>query len=86
MELGDQTVDDRFECCQLDVALDGFETALTDVIDKVEAGGLDQLTAEQKVAVWQRFETFRNRLPLIDHNLIANAEATDLVETYCPPL
>jgi len=83
MELGDPAVDDRFERCQLDVAMDGFETALTDVIEKVEAGGLDQLTAEQKVAVWQRVETFRNRLPLIDHNLIADAEATDLPETYC---
>jgi Domain of unknown function (DUF222) len=83
MELGDLTVDDRIERCQLEVALDGFEAALTDVIDKVETGGLDQLTADQKVALWQRFETFRNRLPLIDHNLIADAEATDLAETYC---
>jgi hypothetical protein len=35
------------------------------------------------VVVWQRFETFRNRLPLVDHSLIADAEATDLPETYC---
>ena len=33
--------------------------------------------------LWQRFETFRNRLPLVDHHLIADAEATDLAETYC---
>jgi hypothetical protein len=33
--------------------------------------------------VWQRFETLRNRLPLVDHHLIADAEATDLAETYC---
>ena len=33
--------------------------------------------------MWQRFETFRNRLPLIDHSLIADAEATDLPGTYC---
>jgi hypothetical protein len=33
--------------------------------------------------VWQRFETFRNRLPQVDHHLIADAEATDLAETYC---
>jgi Domain of unknown function (DUF222) len=79
MELGDQALDQRTEGSQLDVALD----ALTDVIDKVETGGLDQLTAEQKVAVWHRFETFRNRLPLIDHSLIADAEATDLPGAYC---
>ena len=29
------------------------------------------------------FETFRNRLPLIDHSLIADAEASDLAKTYC---
>ena len=45
--------------------------------------GLINSQQHQKVAVWQRFETFRNRLPLIDHTLIADAEATDLPETYC---
>ena len=45
--------------------------------------GLINSTAHQKVVLWQRFETFRNRLPLIDHHLIADAEATDLAETYC---
>ena len=40
-------------------------------------------TPDQKVVLWQRFETFRNRLPLVDHHLIADAEATDLAETYC---
>jgi hypothetical protein len=53
------------------------------VAGKVETRGLDQLTADQKVAVWRRFETFRNRLPLIDHSLIADAEATDLPGTHC---
>ena len=33
--------------------------------------------------MWQRFETSRNRLPLIDHALVADAEATDLAGTYC---
>ena len=58
-------------------------TALTDVIETVETGGLEQLDAAAKVALWQRLETFRNRLPLIDHALIADAEATDLAGTYC---
>ena len=49
----------------------------------IEAGGLDQLDATEKVALWRRFETFRNRLPLIDHSLIADAEATDLPATSC---
>ena len=51
--------------------------------DTVEAGGLDQLTAAEKINFWQRFEAFRSRLPLIDHASIANAEATDLAGEYC---
>ena len=80
---GPPTADERTELSRLDVALDAFDNALADVIEKVESGGLDQLTAHQKVVLWQRFETCRNRLPLIDHSLIADAEATDLAETYC---
>jgi hypothetical protein len=83
MELGDHDTVERDQRSILDVALDTLEIALTDVIEKVETGGLDQLTADQKVVLWQRFETFRNRLPLVDHHLIADAEATDLPETYC---
>jgi hypothetical protein len=83
MELGEPTTDQRDQRSVLAVVLDTLETALTDVIDKVETGGLDQLAADQKVVVWQRFETLRNRLPLVDHHLIAHAEATDLAETYC---
>jgi hypothetical protein len=83
MELGDPPTGQRTERGRLDVVLDAYDTALNGVIETVESGALDQLTADQKVAVWQRFETFRNRLPLIDHSLIADAEATDLAGTYC---
>ena len=47
----------------------------TELINTVEAGGLDHLSAAEKISFWQGFETFRNRLPLIDHGLIADAEA-----------
>ena len=83
MELGEPPAGERDQRSVLAVALDAFDTALADVIEKVESGGLDQLDNAEKVVLWQRFETFRNRLPLIDHNLIANAEATDLAGTYC---
>ena len=83
MELGDHNTAERDQWPPVDVALDAFDTALNGLIETVEAGGLDQLTAHQKVAVWRRFETFRNRLPLIDHTLIADAEATDLPATSC---
>ena len=82
MELGEPLTTQR-DRSVLAVALDTLETALTDVIEKVETGGLEQLDPAEKVEVWQRFETFRNRLPLIDHSLIADAEATDLAGSYC---
>ena len=83
MEFGDPPTEQRDQRSVLDVALDAFDTALTDVIEKVEAGGLEQLDAAAKVALWHRVETFRNRLPMVDHALIADAEATDLAGTYC---
>ena len=57
MELGDPTATTRDQCSRLDEALDTFDAALTDLIGAVETGGLDHLSAEEKVAVWQRFET-----------------------------
>jgi Domain of unknown function (DUF222) len=83
MELGDPTATTREPRSRLDAALDTFDAALTELITSVETGGLDQLTAEEKVAVWQRFETLRNRQPLIDHRMIADAEASDLPREYC---
>jgi hypothetical protein len=83
MELGDPTAAEREQRSVLAVALDTLEAALTEVIEKIEAGGLDQLSAAEKISWWRRFETFRNRLPLIDHSLIADAEATDLPATSC---
>ena len=53
------------------------------MITTIENGGLDQLTAAEKIAVWQKFETIRNRQPLIDHQLIADAEANHLPGEYC---
>ena len=83
MELGDPTATTRDQRSRLDEALDTFDAALTELIGTVDTGGLDQLSAEEKVAVWQRFETIRNRQPLIDHQLIADAEAHHLSEEYC---
>jgi hypothetical protein len=82
MELGDPDGGGRAERSRLDVALDALDAALNGLIDTIETGGLDQLNAAEKVSFWQRFETFRNRLPLIDHGLIADAEATDLAGEY----
>jgi hypothetical protein len=81
MQLGDPTAAPA-QRSRLDVALDKLNANLTELIEAVECGGLDQLDAAEKVAVWQRFETFRNRIPLIDHSLIADAEASDLAGSY----
>ena len=81
MQLGDQS-GVHVERSPLDVALDEAQQALWKMIGLLEDGGLDQLIAEEKISWWQRFETFRNQLPLIDHHLIATAEATDLAGSY----
>jgi hypothetical protein len=83
MEVGDPTAAERIQRSQLDVVLDRLNDDFADLLKTVESGGLDQLSAAEKIGFWQRFETFRNRLPLIDHRLIADAEATDLAGQRC---
>src|SRR6188474_1326793 len=83
MELGDSTTPERDQRSMVDEALDRFDAALTDLISTVETGGFDHLEPDQQVAVWQRFERLRNKLPLIDHRLIAAADAADLAREYC---
>src|SRR5688500_1037639 len=83
MQLGDPTAAERTQGSPLDVALDAFDAALDILINTIETGGLEHLSAAEKISFWQRFETFRNRLPLIDHALIADAEATDLAGQRC---
>ena len=77
MGLGDST------STAMDAALDALNEALGNLISTVESGGLDHLNSAEKVAVWQRFETLRNQFPLVDHRLIADAEASHLAEEYC---
>jgi hypothetical protein len=73
----------QYERCALDVALDALDNALNDLIDTIEAGGLEQLDAAEKISWWRRCETLRKRLPLIDHSLIADATASALPKAYC---
>jgi len=55
MQLGDPTAGEREQRSRLDEALDHLDAAITDLISTLEAGGLDQLSAEEKVAVSRRF-------------------------------
>jgi hypothetical protein len=68
MELGDPTAQQRTERGRLNVVLDKLNDNFAELVETVETGGLDQLDATEKVALWRRFETFRNRLPSIDHS------------------
>jgi len=76
-------MDERDRRSPIDGILDKLHDDLTDLITEVESGRLDQLEAAEKVAVWQRLETLRNKLPLVDHGLIADAEVSDLAHEYC---
>jgi hypothetical protein len=80
MELGDQAAGERTERSPLDVILDKLNNDFAELLDLMETGGLEHLDAAEKISWWQKFETFRNRLPLIDHSLIADAEATGLAK------
>jgi Domain of unknown function (DUF222) len=83
MEPGDPPTVQRTERGRLDVILNRLSDDLAELVEAIESGGLEQLDAAEKVALWQRLETLRNRLPLIDHSLIADAEATDLAGIFC---
>src|SRR4029453_13769317 len=79
MQLGDASAGERAERSQLDEALTILDTALNGLVDTIESGGLEQLSAVGKISFWRGFGAFRNRLPLVEHGLIADAEASDLL-------
>ena len=54
-----------------DHALDQCRVALDHLVKLVEDGVLDTLDDPGLVGVMQQFETWRNRLPLVDHHVIA---------------
>jgi hypothetical protein len=50
MQLGDHNTAERADRSGLDVALNAFDAALDKLIDAIESGGLDQLTAAEKIS------------------------------------
>jgi hypothetical protein len=66
----------------LDHALDEFLTGLDHLIKAVEDGGLDYFDDLQLLQFFQSFERGRNRMSLVDHRLVADAEGRDLAGRY----
>ena len=83
MQLGDASAGDRTERSQLDVALDKLNDDFAELLNATETGGLAQLSAAGRISFLRRFEAFRNRLPVVEHRLIADAEAHDLAGECC---
>jgi hypothetical protein len=83
MELGDSTTAETHQRTLVEGILDKLNDDIAELVTAVETGGLERLEPDQQVAVWQRFERLRNKLPLVDHRLIAQAETSDLAREYC---
>ena len=63
MALGESTTAERDQRSLMNEALDGLDAALSNVISTADSNGFDHLEPDEQVAVWQRFETIRNKLP-----------------------
>jgi hypothetical protein len=83
MGRGDSTTTERHQRSVVDGILDKLNDDIAELVAALESGGFDHLAADQQVAVWQRFERIRNKLPLVDHRLITHADTTDLPRQYC---
>lgn len=66
------------ESSSVDYALDQLTTGLDHLIKVVDDGGLDHLDDHRLVEFIQVFERTRNRLALVDHRVIADADRRDL--------
>jgi hypothetical protein len=66
-------------------ALDAFRAAAGGLIEVVEAGGLDPLRDLELVGFLQDLERVGNRLALVDHRAVRDAEARRLPEKLTQP-
>lgn len=64
----------------VDHALTQFRASLDQLVAAVEDGGLDHHDDYGLVKFLQMFEVERNRMPLVDHSVIVDAEARGLAE------
>jgi hypothetical protein len=64
-------------------ALVAFSSALDGLVRAVDDGGLDDLDNPELVEFLQDFEQVRNRLPLVDHRALRDADERKLAEVLC---
>ena len=85
MVLGGDQATPITEPTPLDHALDQLSTSLDHLIKVVEDGGLEGYDNIGLIGFLQMFERFRNRLPLIDHRAIREAESRSLPDALTQP-
>ena len=67
----------------VNVALAALSGALDGLVAAVHDGGLDHLGTADLVLFLQRFEQVRNRMSLVDHRALGDAERRDLAGSLC---
>ena len=65
----------------VDFALDQFSTGIDHLVKLLEDGGLDSLDNARFVTFMQDLEQARNRIPLADHRILADAERRNLPDS-----
>jgi len=66
-------------------ALEQFGASLDRLVGVVEGGGLASVDDQRLVGFLQRFERVRNRLPLVDHAMLGEAQARGLTDRLTQP-
>lgn len=66
-----------------DHALDALSTSLQHVVKLAGDGALEGYDHPGLIAVMQQYEQLRNRLPLVDHEVVAEIERRDLGAVLC---
>ena len=69
----------------LENAADQFATGLNHLVKVLADPSLSTLDQDRFIGVMQNLEQTRNRIPLIDHALIGDAEARNLPEALTQP-
>ena len=64
-------------------ALDALKDGLEQLLKVVEDGGLESLDPAGTVGFWQGFERLRNRMALVDHQIVRDAQAKNLAAGVC---